>query len=592
MIRMGLVGAGYALLPSDGRWSPERSAFADSEPPTSPSTTPFVRPLPRPPKAQKVPPFYNLPNGVGPQVPGLPPPSDEHAQFLGPETRYFHVVAEERLHSFDPKIPDTLIWGYRDATVGAWPYGVGPILGGRFGFTALGAGMMVRHENQLPAYHTGFGVPITTVHFHGGHQLATSDGFPTNINGFPDFLTMPRSRPSSAFGYFDHCFPLTDPGFMDYYTGKSTKRPDVSERPSTLWYHDHLLGFTAQNVYRGLAGVAMMFDDLDTGVEEDPDTEALRLPSGLFDIPLVIQDKRFNRDGSPWFDTFDHDGFIGDKFLVNGAVQPYLEVQRRKYRFRFLNASNARIYQFFLTDDLRHTFSMTQIATEGGLLAEPIPNVQSFQIGMAERIEVVIDFTNLPGETFYMENRLQQTEGRKPDGLASRGTRILQFKVTGPGVAVDNSRVGKWDGSKVVLRSFDPIKTEVLQKAVRRTFVFDRSDGAWTINGKLAGDLERPMASPLRDGPEIWRLVNDSGGWWHPVHVHSEFGRVLKRNGRIPPAGERDGMAKKDTYLLRGDESVEVFFQFRDYKGPFTFHCHNLGHEDMDMMARFDVVDA
>ena len=100
------------------------------------------------------------------------------------------------------------------------------------------------------------------------------------------------------------------------------------------------------------------------------------------------------------------------------------------------------------------------------------------------------------------------------------------------------------------------------------------------------------MASPLRDGPEIWRLVNDSGGWWHPVHVHSEFGRVLKRNGRIPPAGERDGMAKKDTYLLRGDESVEVFFQFRDYKGPFTFHCHNLGHEDMDMMARFDVVDA
>ena len=77
-----------------------------------------------------MPSFYNLPNGVGPQVPGLPPPSDEHAQFLGPETRYFHVVAEERLHSFDPKIPDTLIWGYRDATVGAWPYGVGPILGG------------------------------------------------------------------------------------------------------------------------------------------------------------------------------------------------------------------------------------------------------------------------------------------------------------------------------------------------------------------------------------------------------------------------------------------------------------------------------
>src|SRR5262249_181385 len=153
---------------------------------------------------------------------------------------------------------------------------------------------------------------------------------------------------------------------------------DPSERPAMLWYHDHLLDFTGQNVYRGLAGVALMFDDRDSGDEQDPNDDALRLPSFPFDIPLVFQDKRFNRDGSLWFDPLDHDGFIGDKSLVNGAVQPYLEVECRRYRFRFLNASNARIYQFFLTNDLGQTFPMTQIATEGGLLARPVPNVKSF----------------------------------------------------------------------------------------------------------------------------------------------------------------------------------------------------------------------
>jgi FtsP/CotA-like multicopper oxidase with cupredoxin domain len=91
--------------------------------------------------------------------------------------------------------------------------------------------------------------------------------------------------------------------------------------------------------------------------------------------------------------------------------------------------------------------------------------------------------------------------------------------------------------------------------------------------------------------PQIWHLENKSGGWWHPIHIHSEFMRVLRRNGKQPPLNERDGVARKDTVLLRGGESVDVFLKFRDYSGPFVFHCHNIEHEDMAMMARFDIID-
>src|SRR3954463_2484337 len=132
LIRLGLVGAGSALLPSDRNWSPARSAFADSDPPTSPTTTLFCRPLPVPPLAAEVASFYDPPHGGAPDN---PPPSEEHAPFLGATTQYNHVVAEERWHSFDARIPDTLIWGYRDATVPQWPYAVGPTLGGQFEFT-------------------------------------------------------------------------------------------------------------------------------------------------------------------------------------------------------------------------------------------------------------------------------------------------------------------------------------------------------------------------------------------------------------------------------------------------------------------------
>jgi FtsP/CotA-like multicopper oxidase with cupredoxin domain len=226
---------------------------------------------------------------------------------------------------------------------------------------------------------------------------------------------------------------------------------------------------------------------------------------------------------------------------------------------------------------------MTQIATEGGLLAHPIRNIETFMLAMAERVEVVVNFDDpmFSGQqAIYLENRLVQTNGRKPDGLTGSGTRLLKFVLGGR--EADPSRVPD------TLRPFAAIGRVELDAAERREFIFDRSGGVFTINNEPI-DVETPAAIVKANRPQIWRLTNKSGGWWHPIHVHSEFMRVLSRNGARPPANEADGMARRDTILLQDGESVDVFFKFRDFTGPFMFHCHNTEHEDMAMMARFDV---
>jgi FtsP/CotA-like multicopper oxidase with cupredoxin domain len=621
-------------------------SFADGDSlPASPRTSPFIDELPLPGLVVDVEAFLDLP--------------DEYLRhWVDPNsTRFFKIASEQRVVNFHSQLPPTTIWGYKDLSpialpsVGAGsgqllPFNVlGPTIVQLFGDLGpprdqpltcastpvpFGGGFVVRHINCLPSDHKGFGVPRTTIHLHGGHHLARADGFPVNLDkvnldkinldtpdGFPQFIVMeppgwpPNEPPSPVTSdlcpdsgvvrerqRLDYYYPILDPGELDIVRcASNATQGDKGERPSTQWYHDHLLDFTGPNAYRGLAGFVLCFDELDSNDENDPNPLALRLPSAPYDIPLALQDKRFAADGSLVFSTFDHDGFLGDKFLVNGAIQPYLEVKRRKYRFRFLNASNARIYRIFFNDGNPggQTFPMDMIATEGGLLTRPLRGVVSFMIAMAERYEMVIDFSKFStGTVLYLENRLPQSNGRKPDdGLLPQGSgnKLLQFRVTDDPLVPDNSQVPD------VLRPCEPISQAEIARAVRRSFKFERSDGAWVINGRLAGDLDRPIATPKRGQPEIWHLENSSGGWWHPIHIHSEFFRVLGRNGappsitaRNPVLAERDGLARKDTILLKDGDSVDVFLRFRDHLGPFVFHCHNMEHEDMAMMARFDVV--
>ena len=440
---------------------------------------------------------------------------------------------------------------------------------------AAGAGVVIRLHNQLTTAPRDFGFPTLTMHFHGGHQPSAADGFPHDIVNrpadFPAAVTIPPG------GSYDYIYPFRDVGFLD---GPETKE----ERASFYWFHDHILDFTGPNVYRGLASIAPVFDEIDTNDEEDDTPGALRLPSGACDLSLVLQDKVFDISGALIFDPFNQDGFLGDTMLVNGVVQPFHRINRRKYRLRFLNASTARIYQLVLTNAAGQKFPMTQIATEGGLLVHPIPNVSTFTVAMAERVEIVVDFGAdiFNGQQeIYLENRMAQTDGRKPDGVVSSGPRLMKF-ILGDKVT-DHSQVPD------SLRPCAPIAQAELTAAEHRTFDLDRSDGVFTVNGKPI-DIEKPTDLVPRGRPQIWHFRNNSGGWWHPVHVHSEFMRVLSRNGRRPAKNEADGMARKDTILLRGGDRVDVFIKFRDYLGPFVSHCHNLQHEDMAMMARYDVV--
>jgi FtsP/CotA-like multicopper oxidase with cupredoxin domain len=614
LLKLGLVGTGYVVLRPDGRL-----VRADDLNLRSPATTPFKDPLPIPPPPQRLPPFADYPDDYRTPV-----------ALVGPRTRFFEIVSEQRFSRFHSELPETSIWGYRPTKIvengilvdakGKWPFVFGPTFVTSRGENTLtgGTGSLVRHINDLPEDQPGFGTTRLSVHLHGGHHPARADGFPENITliGFPNPIVIEHRG-----DHLDYMYPSLDPGFLDNVFRSPSFPVMVTERPATMWYHDHIIDFTGPNAYRGLAGFFLVFDAPNpagrtlggqpTGepfqdLGDETDVTGLQLPSpvGVFDIPLVIQDKLFAADGSLVFNSFDHDGFLGDKFAVNGAIQPFLSVQKRKYRFRFLNGSNARIYTLFLTNDLGQAFPMTQIATEGGLMRRPI-SIDNFTLAMAERVEVVIDFADpmfnaiaASSRPFlYIENRLEQTEGRKPDGLVSRGVQILQFRLEGP-VVDDPSRLGKDPSDptnpfapNLLLRPFDKISDSELQQATRRSYEFDRSHGGWTINGELAGKLETAVATPRLEQGEIWHLENSSGGWWHPIHIHSEFFRVLRRNGTTPPLTEQDGIAKKDTILLRGGENVDVFLKFRDHLGPFVFHCHNMEHEDMAMMARFDVVE-
>jgi FtsP/CotA-like multicopper oxidase with cupredoxin domain len=254
-----------------------------------------------------------------------------------------------------------------------------------------------------------------------------------------------------------------------------------------------------------------------------------------------------------------------------------------------LNGSNARFYQLYLTDGNGTSFPMTQIGRDSSLLAFPIEIGSAF-LANANRIEVIVDFADPRFDnvsTLYFENRLKQEDGRGPEGkfgepeLLSRGVPLLQLRL--------QERVDDPSRVPATLRPFDAVSQAEIASAKRRRFEYERGNGLWVINDRIV-NIDQPMVSPAANGAEIWQLINKSGGWWHPIHTHLEFGRVLKRNGSRPPLAERDGVAKTDTVVLGPNSEVEVFFRFRDYCGPFVNHCHNIEHEDHAMMFRFDVV--
>ena len=546
LLKTSMLSAGALLATSERASSQTEEDFI---PPPSPAVAPFARRLPIP--------RLHLPlNRPDATTAERARAWDIHRQALN-ESRfqhysfspddpvdYYEVTAMPGVASIIPGLR-TPVWGYN----GHYP---GPTFIAKRDRT-----MVVRHVNRV--------AEVTSMHYHGGHTPPDSDGTP--MLGFTSSTK------------------LTSDGL----TGSRTYvYPNDNEFPATLWYHDHGFDLTGPNVYRGLAGFFLLTPgDRDADWSFREVDRALPSGYGRYDIPMLFQDRRFNADGSLFYDTFDHDGFLGDRFLVNGAVQPYLPVARRKYRFRWLNGSNARVYQLALSSGE----PLTQIATEGALLEQPVAR-GSIRIAPAQRYEVVVDFKKYPlGSKVYLVNRMLQTQGGKPDGLVSLGssTKLIEFRVERD--EDDPSTVPSELNPELrdyVRRYLDPDRPlDPTTPIPVRDLLLSRVNGAWAINERFF-DRRRVDVTERLNTQSIWRLVNDSGGWVHPIHIHDMEFLILDINGRPPSAGEA---GLKDVFYVGEHETVRLMAYWSGPKniGQYVFHCHNLEHEDMSMMGIFEV---
>jgi FtsP/CotA-like multicopper oxidase with cupredoxin domain len=283
--------------------------------------------------------------------------------------------------------------------------------------------------------------------------------------------------------------------------------------------------------------------------------------------------RQFNRDGSFRYNPHRHAGADGDVILVNGAPWPALQVERRPYRFRILNASNATTFTLALSS----ARPFVQIATDGGLMARPV-EVPRIPMAMAERVEVVIDFSAYAaGDSIVLRN------AEKPGPLGD----IMRFDITGLAV----SDLDRLPDRLSVIETLTPeaaVRTRIFTFGPRPELKYHYPPIYWAINGSRF-DPEHAQAQPRLGDVEIWRFVYEKSPWrqTHPPHVHLVNFQILDRNGQAPHEHERGW---KDTLRLDSGDDVRVIMAFDGYRGRYLMHCHNLEHEDYDMMMRFDVV--
>ena len=292
-----------------------------------------------------------------------------------------------------------------------------------------GEPILLRHHNRLPAdvtQNNGFGRHTISTHEHNGHHGAENDGF-TGAFFFPNQF-YDYHWPIVLAGHFSVNTDATDPraGSPDGSGGINKVPGDWHETMSTHWFHDHMFTFTSQNVYKGNAAMFNIYSALDRGNEGINDGVNLQLPSGTakdfgnleYDVNLMFNEKAFDNEGQLFMDIFQFDGFIGDVMCVNLTYRPYFEVERRKYRFRILNASVSRFFKYGLSDGS----PMIQIANDGNLLPAPVVQTVSDEQGIAERYDWVIDFSRYNvGDKVWMVNVCEHQDGKKPANDLSRG---------------------------------------------------------------------------------------------------------------------------------------------------------------------------
>ena len=569
----------------------------------SPPTTPFIDRLPVPKTATDagfevtVEQMAAHCTGIAEHDPRTPEWRRKHQYADAFPAKRFYILPlrENRLHHWHTQLPKGTIWGHG----GCFP---GVTLQARYGEPVV-----VRYTNELPANpDSAFGNPESITHLHNFHSASESDGGP-----WGSYECRETGEPMGRPWFRDHNYLMARAGFTDpkhaaYYAGRRDYSGghvggwgDPAETNGTMFYHSHTPEFTTANVYKGEAGMFLAFDELDTGDERT----GLRLPSGAYDLPLAICDKLFDANGEVYFDAFENSGLLGDKPIVNGVVQPFVDVASRRYRLRPVNMGPSRILQlqfFNATTGRWIDNAFLQIASDGNLLRNGVPR-SLLGLSVAERHDVLVDFSRIarPGDKLVLYNRCEQVDGNKPTGkLLTPGIPVMQFRV---GVAAtDNSR-DYFAAPTAVLRE-QPV-LDLTKVVGRTTFDAGKSGGGWVINGRTwEPSIASSHAFPKRNTAHIWTFKNGSGGWVHPMHLHFEEGRIISRNGAPAPVYER---GRKDVIHLGVGETADVFMQFRDFPDPdfnppnpafkpeagrYVVHCHNTVHEDHGMMARFDVV--
>ncbi|HGG06608.1 MAG TPA: oxidase [Aliiroseovarius sp.] len=431
--------------------------------------------------------------------------------------------------------------GFHTPTMGINGAYLGPVL-------RMKRGEMVQINVQ-----NGIGTE-STLHWHGFNLPAAADGGPHQVIGAGETWS---------------------PEF------------EVREQASTMWYHSHLMGKTAAQVWAGLAGMVIV----------DDDAQAVDLPSqyGVDDIPVVLQDRRFLLNGTMPYDPNMHDrmaGMQGNYPVINGTISPFVDVTTQRVRLRLLNGSNASIYNLQFRDG--RSFQM--VASDGGLLTEPA-SLTALRIAPGERAEIVVDFSD--GRPALLESVAGESGGMG-GGMGMGGGGMM-----GGGMMNEQSPVfellelrpaADLAGSPAVPARLADLAAPDASQAVRtRQFLLEMGmgmrmmmGGSFSINGDEM-DMKVINHVVKKDEVEIWEIGN-TGPMLHPFHVHNTQFRILDRSGMPPPAHET---GLKDTVLVEPGEIVRILVKFEHYtddKRPYMYHCHILEHEDGGMMGQFTVV--
>ncbi|MDR6123876.1 spore coat protein A [Bacillus sp. SLBN-46] len=484
---------------------------------------------------------------------------------------YYEVNMIEAMQSLHSDLPKTRVWGYE----GMYP---GPTFE-----VEAGERVYVKWQNKLPNHHL---FPIdhtvhgaekekpdvrTVVHLHGGRTEPASDGYPD--------------------AWFTKDFRVKGPFFE-----KEIYEYGNQQSSRALWYHDHAIGLTRLNIYAGLAGYYII---------RDKHERSLNLPTGKFEIPLLLQDRSFHEDGSlsyPYQPENNLSGikpsiipsFFGDTIVVNGTVWPYLEVEPRKYRFRLLNAANARFFRLSL--DPKQLFY--QIGTDSGFLEQPI-GVKTLLIAPAERMDIIIDFSNMEGQSILLKNDAPtHFPSGDPVDPNTTGT-VMQFRVSKSLSRIDTSVIPAYLGPITKLQVPMAKRTRWLELSEekdsygRSLFLLDKKKWDFPIT-------ENPQVGSI----ELWNFINTTGDD-HPIHIHLVQFQILdrqpfdvkhfKRTQQIkftgaPMLPDLGGRGWKDTVKCPPGQIIRIIIPFFPYTGRYVWHCHMLEHEDYEMMRPYIIL--